>query len=484
MLQIVRSEAADPTIGEAPRRAAVEVAPYALAAAAFAAYAVVSVSTYERYADRSWDLAIFTEAVRGYAHGHWPTVAIKGAGFNLLGDHFSPILALLAPIYRIFPTPVTLQIAQAALFAIAVIPVTATAMRHLGRSAGIAVGAAYSLAWGIQSAVSVDFHEIAFAVPLLAFALRAALERRWTQAVAWSAPLVLVKEDLGLTVAAVGMVALIVGARRIGAGLLAGGVAASALTVLVVIPAFNPQHRYAYWPMLGHQPPNLLTALMGLPAEVLTPQPKLHTLLLLAAITAGISLQSPFCLVAAPTLGWRLLSTNHAYWGTDWQYSAVLMPIVFIAAIDGIDRARRSSRGWLAGYAQHAPAVMVTAAVLLTGTYPLHNLWASSTYQPSTRGSAASAAVRLIPAGATVEADTGLMSQLAAHHTVYWIGNTGTVTPNYVVIDANAGWAPSAPADAAAYAMGLHPTRHYRLIYSNNGYQVAQHVDSLQQRKP
>ena len=52
----------------------------------------------------SWDLAIFAELAKDYAHGQAPIVSIKGDGYNLLGDHFHPILVLLGPVWRLFPT--------------------------------------------------------------------------------------------------------------------------------------------------------------------------------------------------------------------------------------------------------------------------------------------------------------------------------------------------------------------------------------------
>jgi hypothetical protein len=51
-----------------------------------------------------------------------------GAGFSVLGDHFSPILALLAPLaplYWFYSGPQTLICAQAMLFALAAFPLFA-----------------------------------------------------------------------------------------------------------------------------------------------------------------------------------------------------------------------------------------------------------------------------------------------------------------------------------------------------------------------
>ena len=77
------------------------------------------------------------------------------------------------------------------------------ARRSLGTSAAVTVGVIYGLSFGIASAVGFDFHEIAFAVPLLAFCLSALGQGRLGQAAAWALPLVLVKEGLGVTAVAV-----------------------------------------------------------------------------------------------------------------------------------------------------------------------------------------------------------------------------------------------------------------------------------------
>ena len=66
----------------------------------------------------SWDLAIFSQLAKDYAGFQAPIVPIKGEGFNLLGDHFHPILVLLAPAWWIAPSPLTLLIVQNLLLAV------------------------------------------------------------------------------------------------------------------------------------------------------------------------------------------------------------------------------------------------------------------------------------------------------------------------------------------------------------------------------
>ena len=173
---------------------------------------------FDRFTLSSWDNAIFEQAVRGYAHLGAPTIDVRGAGFNQLGDHFSPILVLIAPFYRLFPSAQTILIAQAVLLAISVAIIAALAIRHLGMVIGIAIGVAYGASFGLLAAVEVDFHEVAFAAPLLALAGAAYVERRFDAVVLWSLPLLLVKEEFGLTVAVIGGVLWLAGEHRRGAG--------------------------------------------------------------------------------------------------------------------------------------------------------------------------------------------------------------------------------------------------------------------------
>src|SRR5215510_7069782 len=184
---------------------------WVIALAAFMAYDTLAVFKYLRLDPGSWDLGIFTEYVKQLAGLHAPVVAIRGAGFNLLGDHFQPIVGLIAPFFRVFPSAETLLVAQALLTAASVIPVCRAAQELLGTWASRGIGLAYAFSWGLQQMIDFDFHEIAFAVPLLAFSLSALVRGRPRAAVWWAMPLVFVKEDQGFTVAAIGLLMVMAG---------------------------------------------------------------------------------------------------------------------------------------------------------------------------------------------------------------------------------------------------------------------------------
>jgi uncharacterized membrane protein len=87
-----------------------------------ALYSALALRLHLRLETAGYDLGIFEQAIRNYSEFRPPIVEIKGPGFNLLADHFHPILVLLAPFYALVPTSATLLVAQAFLFALAAAP--------------------------------------------------------------------------------------------------------------------------------------------------------------------------------------------------------------------------------------------------------------------------------------------------------------------------------------------------------------------------
>jgi len=462
-----------------PRRSTWErVLPWVMALVFAGLYATISVAGFERLRARSFDLGIFEQAIRHYANLQAPIVDLEGAGHNFLGDHWSPAIVVFAPFYRLFPTPVTLLVGQAVAIALAVVPITRAGMRHLGRWPGVAVGLAFGMSHGIAAAVDFDVHEVCLAVPLLAFVLEAFLAGRWTAVAAWAAPLVLVKEDLGLTVAALGLVLVLTGQRRWGVGLAAFGLTSFALTMTVLIPHFAAASGSSRLSELASESGtggSLLQRILSLPLDVVQSEPKATTVLLLLAVTVGMALRSPLMIMVLPTLGWRFISTNQNHWGQLFHYDLVLMPIVFAALIDGAVRARRDSRRPWRWYAHAAPTLALLVGLFLCTRYPFRDLVNPATYQPSPRAPAAERILSKIPDGATVETDLGLLGQLTHRTRVFFVGNAAPVVPQFVLLDARTGQDPS-PLHPVQFAQSFHPGTTYVLVLAEDGYTLVRRV--------
>ena len=478
--------------------------PSVIACAIGALYVCYSVAQWRALAAPSWDLGIFTEAIQAYSRFEAPIVPIKGPGYNLLGDHFHPLLALLGPIFRLFPSALTLLVVQDALIAVSVLPIARLAQRLLGRGGALLVGLAYGLGWGLQGAVAAQFHEVCLAVPLLAFGGVAFVERRWGACMAWLAPLVLVKEDLGLTVF---MAGLVIAWRRRGEGrsaVLRGlayalfGIVAFVVTVKVLLPAMNPAGTWAYsldgaatgagTPTAGTTTARAIPSLWDI---LTTPSVKLATLLVLLAGAGFVGSASPWFALVLPTLAWRFAGSVETYYVWDsWHYNAVLVPIAACSLLDVMsqwlapecaaaetgadseDEAPASStRRWrvAAWVAACVPAVSLalTASVL--------PLWQLPTLTEDPRMAAAQGALDAVPEGVSVETDTTLLARLVPGREVYWVGTTGKMEtpPEYVVIDARSYAWGGQQVDAESWGSAAHPGHSYETVYAKQGFRVA-----------
>jgi uncharacterized membrane protein len=444
-----------------------------VAALVTAVYVLHSALEWRRFTVKSWDTGIFTQLAQDYSRLQAPLVSIKGDGFNLMGDHFHPILVLLGPVYAVWPHAFALLVVQAVLIGISVVGVGRLAGRVVGRWGAIVVAAAYGLSWGIQGAVAFQFHEIAFALPLLAFALDAVIARRALAAALWAAPLVFVKEDLGLTVAVLGAILALTLHRRIGIALAGWGVLWFVLATAVILPAFNRESRWDYASKLdaGGALADPLGTVVGLLAA-----PKLETVAFLLIAGALVAVRSPLLLLVVPTLAWRFLSPTESYWAPGYHYDAVLMPIVFAAAIDGVVRARAGRQRWLRPASRATVPVIAVAAVALLVRSPLAELAKPAIWQPAPRAAQAQAALDQVPAGASVLSDIGLMSYLVDDHEVFWLGNPGNPAPEYVVIDSIGGGLGPGALNADQYGEATRAGAVYEIVYAEAGYQVARRV--------
>ncbi len=386
---------------------------WGLALLAFAAYTTIAVVNQWTMHTSAYDLGIFTQIVRHYAHFQAPNIEVK-QGLNAFGDHFSPALAVFAPFYRVVPSVYTLLVLQALLAASSVLPIAGLAVRRLGRAPGLLIGAAYALSYGVQSLIGFQFHEVALAMPLLAVGVVAFVDQRHRVAAGCLGALVFVKEDLGLTVAVAGLLLmwLAPARRKLGAALTGWGIGWFVVATFVVIPAMSGGHGYRSLSGGRDRTPLRLTALHHL-GDTLSTSARWWMIGLVLLCTVAVALRSPVALLLLPTLAWRFLSTNPNYWSTHYHYDAVLMPAVFVAAIDAIGRL--PLRRHTLAYA----ATCLVIALALTPHYALGQLSNAHFYQRGKEARAVARLVPLVPSGAVVRTDNEIAPQLVDHHTVY-----------------------------------------------------------------
>jgi uncharacterized membrane protein len=433
----------------------------ALVAIGYSAFSLLLQYTVRTHA---YDLVIFDQAVRSYAHFQPGISPLKGyhngfgPDFSVLGDHWSPIIATLAPLYWIHNGPQNLLIAQGVLLALAIPPVWLFTRRALGgpgsRKATIAaylVSITYALSWPIQGAVGFDFHEVAFAPVLTAVGLERLQAGKKKTGLLALAGLFLVKEDCGLLVAGIGVALLLMRepwvSRRIAAAMIPVGVIVTFVEVYVLIPAMGGRSGY-YWayPELGrnvrqaavHVLTHPLTALHALT----TPGAKVDLLLLLLAPYLFLALLSPLSVAALPLLLERLLNVKYpGWWGTSAQYNAYLIIIVLFAAVDGLARLDgrvlpRLSQRWRTGRLPVVAAgVMAAVSIALVPSFDFGQLLHPAWYHRNAYQEGAVLAAAHVPDNVVVEAASNVAAQLTSRDTVlFWDGDgSSPLFPDWVV---------------------------------------------------
>jgi uncharacterized membrane protein len=399
------------------RRAAI----WLVSCSAFILYTVESVLRQAQF-KTSVDITIFQQAIANYAHGDTPNVLVKSQEpFNILGDHFSPIMMLLAPAYRIWPSVITLLVAQALFLAIGVHVVTRVAVRRLG-GLGYYLGLSFALSWGILKVVDFDFHEACFAVAFLALALEALLDERLGWMLGWCGALLLVKEDTPLYIAGIALVFAAGRRWRWAAGLLTGSVLAFAVLTLVVIPAFSFTGTYTYFALGGSS-----SGLVPMIEAVLGNLFSVNGIALLGAlaITAALGLRSPLILVLVPTLLARLASQREVYLEMKYYYDGPLMVVCVLALVVALQQRRirlgitpAQIRAWWSSASGLAVAVMLAVLV----DYNVHTTELPRTFAealvPSQWRSDARRLIDEIPAGESVIADVGLLGNITDRNPV------------------------------------------------------------------
>jgi uncharacterized membrane protein len=414
--------------------------PFALAGIAAVGFAAASVFRHDHFGSNAYDLGLFDQTIWGYSRLEMlPNTVVRLP--NLLGDHFHPILIALAPLYWVWDDPRVLLLAQAAALALSSVPLFLWAREQLGLIPAALFQAAYLAFWAVLGGNIFDFHELALAAPIVAFALYGVLTRRFWLVWTTAALALLTREDLALTFAAIGVYLAVVQRRwRLGGALAVVCLAWFATIFKLVIPAFADRS-YSHWwyTGLGSSPGAALAHLVAHPIDSVrlffTPRDKQIALFNLFAPWLFLPLLSPLLIVMLPALGARFFSENPSHWAPQsFHYSLVIAPVLAFAAVDTVVRLER----WRAGRGIAVP-VAAGLAVLVVGLYfsfgrlrPLDEL---ERYTTAGQIAAIRSCLETVPPDASVAATSALVPHLSHRRKVYVLDRRPVPETDYVAVD-------------------------------------------------
>lgn len=444
----------------------------------FILYSAISISKHLHFNSTGYDLVIFDQAVRHYSYFLAPASSFRGYD-NLLGDHFHPILAGLAPLYWIWDSPISLLIAQAAVIASAAVPIYIYTKRKLGNTPALLMSVVFLLNPALLRAVYFDFHEIAIAIPLIAWAIYFLESRSWRWLYVCLALLLLVKEDMSVLVVFFGIYLLVKKEYIRGAIMIGAGIIWFLLATKVFIPYFagsNGAFNYWNYHQLGPDPLSACLAILKNPIFAGTllfiPLVKLVTLIKTFGVFLGTTFFSPLIVLAIPLVLERFLSSTQNYWQFNYHYGATLAPILTMAAIDGMYRISRYTilkKFTLARYFTPATLVLAIVAVGLFTISPMNFIFKPSTYSLTDDERTGYATLsKLRPAGSICT--TNHIAPHLGKHTLTLIGFDASLpllTCDYIVVSQKLDSSPSLDATLAhAGAEG------YRIISEEGSWKV------------
>lgn len=416
------------------------------------AYSSKTIAAY-RTGQTYFDLATFEQGFWNATQGTLFFYSLEGE-LSRFGRHFSPIFFLLLPIYALHRDPSTLLVLQSLALGLAAIPLYLVARRRLESAPAALVFAALYLANPALHDVNTinEFHEIAFAVPLLFLAFYAVERGRWgLYGVAVVGTLV-VKEDVALVVAALGLYVASVARRRwVGLATVVGSVAWFAIVVEAIMPALRGAHGPVPFPgyeYLGAGPFGIARGLVtesGEVLRVLTAPPKRAWLYWLLQPVAFLAILAPeVLLIAAPGILLVLASTYPPTYVIFERYVAPVLPPVFVATVVATDRLRRVAMGSGRTGAQRRMGGMVATILLLLlcgatlyaqgvlGKYPDRLPYAAT---PDPHAATAIAFARAIPEVASVTIEDHRWLAHAAHRRRLYFLSGASPDTDYLLVD-------------------------------------------------
>jgi uncharacterized membrane protein len=307
-----------------------------------------------RFGTYGFDLGIYDQGTWLLSRPRAPFVTIRG--LDLLGQHASYILVLVAPLYRIWADPRLLLLLQVLFLAVPAVVVYRLGARHLGHPvAGLAVAIAYLAYPGVQWAITWQFHPEAIAAGLLALAVLAADRRDHRAMAVLLALAALCGEEVGLVVAGFGVLLVVGGRRAVGWRTAGAGLAWFLLATYVLIPAAGGRQTLLFetgYGITGSGPRALLAGLPTMAGHALQTglaNDGLAYLLLVFVPLLGLPLLAPRWLwPVAPPLLLNLAAVQPEHHQIRFHYLATAAPLLAAGAVAGLAAVRRRRRRLLA----------------------------------------------------------------------------------------------------------------------------------------
>jgi uncharacterized membrane protein len=426
----------------------------------------------------AYDLGIFDQAIWLYSRFKIPYSSIMLE--PLWGDHFSPILIVLAPFYWIVKSPVVLLITQTGLMALGGVILLKIAKLELEKPAFIFLGViAYLLSPYLISANMYDFHAVAFVVPIALGVFYFCLRKKYLPALGMSVLFLMCKEDTFIYLAGFSTIRLAMLAledRKDKKGIVFHAlltplaVIYGVIVVLYILPHFNQtssSHDLDRYLNLGKNFKEVAaTLIFNFPYLVKTlfeADRYVYLLKLIASVGLVPLLNVGYLGMALIPAAIILFSQYEIAMQINMQYALPVLPFLFIAYIYGLKRIEKIVN-------QHqkylVPLICFLALIMLFNTKI--NEYNPLKQMPSKHDLAAQACLGKIPDQAAVSAQGHLVPHLAHREKIYMFPDVQDA--QYIILDKRGNHWPMSAEQFNREMDKIESSSEYAMIYEKDNY--------------
>ena len=406
-------------------------------------FAILMFRKHDAFNTRTYDLARFDQAIWNTLHGRLLFSSILNR--SILGDHFSPFLALLSPLFLIWNDVKVLFLVQ-----VVSVAVTGLFLYRIVLQKHASLAPWFLLAFYLNPAVHettlFEFRRVVPAMPFLAMALYALYAKRRGLMVLGMGLALLCKENVGLVVFMIGLYLLFFERDyKWGIPVMLVGGAWVVVVSLWIIPAFRPPGQETdvypqlyYFRFLGDSYGEILASLRRDPLLLVRHTLDLERAKALWRTFLPLGLVLPFlapgwALICLPEMAYLLISSDPSLYRLETWHLATVLPVLFAAIGVGLGRLPGKWAKW-------ATAALLTTSVLgylLFSPAPFGGTYEASLYDVTEHHRLAAEIVDAIPPDASVATQPLYVPHLSHREHVYhypWIV-IGEENVDYVLLD-------------------------------------------------
>jgi len=454
----------------------------------FVVFSLISLWKYYNFGYNGLDLAIINQAFYNSTLGNWFGSSIHPPSY--LGDHFTPILLLLLPIYWLFKNPQSLLILQTLALSLAAWPIYLISKKVLDNKWATFLALAWLLNPFVQNVNLFEFHFLPFATLLILWTAYFYQAKKFLPFVIFSVLALLAREDVALVIAIFGILALL--DKRKVKWWLTPIVLSIAYFFLAIkissLAAPADQYKFLlYYAWLGNSWLEIVKTVVTQPwlllPRIFSPGSLLVALGLLLP-TAYLPLLKPKYLLLSALVYLQLVMGV----GWNWlamilftQYSSLLLPGIFLATIYGVVNLHKLNfknqvlqsilkEKWLV-------MIMVASAIVYStifiGPLPgsLAKIASHGLVAPNTR--AKQELISQIPPHAAVAATYELLTSLSSRPNIYSLNYVFLGKQQFLFQDYDL------PADTQYLAIDYQDLVTYQLQYNKNNFYQNQYNQAV-----